>query len=256
MLQITPGMNILDEGKRLTHPKDILDICGSLLDYNEKQKTVTLAHHSVKTYLITNPQNSASYFKIDPQEGHRAISLLCITYLSFEDFAFKRIEGSSKLCKEYLLLNYASQSWALHMQEVTDFGEPLWSALCSFLLSGNEGRQNFVNWVHILIPASKNSRTTTPLYYAASYGLTTLVKYLLSMGLDVEAHGGRGGATPINIAAFRGYLDVVKVLYEHGADPLKADISDGSNAVQWAYRNRHWDVMDYFKEKGLKFSKK
>ena len=256
MLQITPGMNALDEGKCLTHKKDILDICGSLLNYNEKTRTVTLAHHSVKTYLTTNPQNNARFFKLDAREAHRDISLLCLTYLSFEHFTVERTEGRSTLFKKYLLLDYASEHWALHMQEVIDIHEPLWSTVCYFLLSGDEGRQNYINWVQILIPNSRNAGTTTPLYYAASYGLTTVVKYLLSKDIDIEARGGRGGATAINIAAYRGYLDVVKVLHEHGADPLKRDLLLGRNAVQWAKRNRNWDVLDYFREQGLEYAAK
>ncbi|KAL9609937.1 MAG: hypothetical protein Q9167_005333 [Letrouitia subvulpina] len=247
MLQITPGMHALDESKSLTQPKDILDICGSLLKYNEKLGTVTLAHHSVKMYLTSNPGKKASFFKISAQEAHRTIAMLCLTYLSFGAFNRERQEPSSLLCEWYPFLDYATFYWALHMQEVTDLSEPLWGTLRSFLLSSDDGRQNFNNWVTVLVPDSTLAKTTTPLYYAASYGLTTVVKFLLSVGVDTEVHGGRGGATPINIAAYRGHLDVVKLLHKHGADPLKPDLSSGLNAMQWAYYQRALEVVDYFR---------
>ncbi|KAL9046164.1 MAG: hypothetical protein Q9214_000932 [Letrouitia sp. 1 TL-2023] len=243
MLQITPGMQALDESKSLTQPKDILDICGSLLKYNEKLGTVTLAHHSVKMYLMSSPGKNASFFKINAQEAHRTIALFCLTYLSFSAFNRERHEPSSLLCETYPFLDYATFFWALHMQEVTDLSEPLWSTLRSFLLSGDDGRQNFNNWVNVLVPDSKLAKTTTPLYYAASYGLTNVVKFLLSIGVDTEVHGGRGGATPINIAAYRGHLDVVKLLHKHGADPLKPDLSSGLNAVRWAYYQRELSFL-------------
>ena len=46
-----------------------------------------------------------------------------------------------------------------------------------------------------------------------------------------------------------GQLDVVKMLLEHGADPLKTD-NMKLNAMQWARYERHWDVDDFFVEKG------
>lgn len=254
MLQITPGMHALDESKSLTQPKDILDICGSLLKYNEKLGTVTLAHHSVKMYLTSSPGKNASFFKINAQEAHRTIALSCLTYLSFSAFDRERHELSSLLCETYPFLDYATFFWALHMQEVTDLSEPLWGTLRSFLLSGDDGRQNFNNWVNVLVPDAQLAKTTTPLYYAASYGLTTVVKFLLSIGVNTEIHGGRGGATPINIAAYRGHLDVVKLLHKHGADPLKPDLSSGLNAVRWAYYQRNYEVVDYFeKDESCKF---
>ncbi len=250
MLQITPGMSTLDGSKCLTQPKDILDICGSLLRYNEKTGKVTLAHHSVKVYLTSASGNDVSYFKFNTQEAHRTIALLCLTYLSFDAFRTARDETSSILREQYPFLDYATFHWALHMKEVTDLRESLWSTLRTFLLSGDDGRHNFINWVRMLIPRSKNATSTPPLYYAASYGLTAVVKYLLSIGVDVEVHGGRGGATPINIAAYRGHLDVVKLLHKHGADPLKPDLSTKLNAIQWAYYEREWHVVDYFESEG------
>ena len=251
MLQITPGERHLDESKCLTHPSDILDICGSLLKYNDRVGQVTLAHHSVKTYLTSAPRNSASYFLLEEKNSHRALALACVTYLCFDDFAKEQKPGS-KAFEKIHRLDYVTQYWGLHMKEVENPDEVLWESLRYFLLSADDGRQNFLNWVRILIPNSRFAHRTSPLYYAASYGLTNTVKYLLEMGVDVEEHGGRGGATPINIAAYRGNLEVVKLLYEHGADPVKPDISSGLNAMQWAIIEKMWSVVDYLEEKGCK----
>ena len=255
MLQITPGLPTPDESKALTQPEDILDICGSLLKYNQKTRIVTLAHHSVKVYLMTDPLNKASYFKLDAQEAHCNIALLCLTYLSYDAFCVKRRETGPTLYGQHPLLDYATANWALHVQEIKELREPLWSTLRYFLLSGEDGRQNFVNWVRLLVPEAENAQKTPPLYYAASYGLTNVVEYLLSLGVDVEVYGGRGDATPINIAAYRGHLDVVKLLLKHGANPLKPDDGGnetGLNAVQWAYYQRQWAVYNFFEQQGYR----
>ena len=255
MLQITPGMHTLDESKCLTQPKDVLDICGGLLKYNEKSQMVTLAHHSVKVFLTSTSRKELPQFRFDAPAAHRTISLLCLTYLSFDVFRPLRKESRSKLCEEYPLLNYATFQWAVHMNEVTDTDDLLWNALRYFLLSTDDGRQNFVNWVRLLIPASRNAKSTQPLYYASSYGLTTIVEYLLSLGVNTEIHGGRGGATPINIAAFRGRLEVVKLLYRHGADPLKRDKMMSLNAIQWAHHKRQWEMVEFFEKEGYHIGK-
>lgn len=151
---------------------------------------------------------------------------------------------------EHLALDYATEHWSLHMKELSDPGELLFSQLRYFLLSADDGRHNFINWVRTLIPESPFAQKTSPLYYASSYGLTPAFKYLLDLGVDTEVPGGRGGATPINIAAFRGNLDVVKVLYKDGADPLKKDRIMDLNAIQWAKHGGRRDVFEYFKAKG------
>ena len=256
ILQITPGLPRLDESKCLTQPTDILSICGSLLNHDKQSDIITLAHHSVKNYLISDLRNNVAYFQLDEQEGHRSLALYCLTYLLFEEFSVDLAEPTyprADLHPKVHFLSYAVQNWALHVKEVEPPGEPLWKAMKSFLLSGEAGRQNFQNWVRLLIPGSKFAKNTPPLYYAASFGLTAVVQYLLDMGADPEVHGGRAGATPINIAAFRGNLDTVKLLFERGADPLAKD-NDGLNALEWSRYRHNIGVVRFFEQKGYKES--
>ena len=254
ILQITPGMLRLDESKCLTQPTDILSICGSLLHHDKQSDVLTLAHHSVQSYLVSDLRDSVAYFQLNEQEGHRSLALYCLTYLSFDAFAGDLADpkyGAESLYSKYNFSSYAVQNWALHVKEAGPPGEPLWNVMKSFLLSEDAGCHNFKNWVLLLIPGSKYAKNTPPLYYAASYGLTTVVQYLLDMGADPEVPGGRAGATPINIAAFRGNLDTVKLLFERGADPL-ARGSEGLNALDWAkYRNNR-GVVKFFEEKGYR----
>lgn len=256
-LQITPGMLILDDSKCLTHPRDILGICGGLLKYNENTGIVTLAHHSVKTYLMSGLQGKVARFRLDEKEAHRMLALYCLTYLSYDTFSGDECLLVGEDSDHYVdchFLDYAVQQWPIHIQAAGEPSGKLWIVLRSFLLSADSGRHNFLNWVQLLIPGSDYSKNTPPLYYASSFGLTTAVRYLLEMGVDIEQRGGRGGATPINIAAFRGHLDVVKLLLEHGADPLKPDIETDLNAVQWAKYKSHWSVLWYFQSMGYIFN--
>ena len=215
--------------------------------------TVTLAHHSVKMYLTSDPRNQASYFKLDAQEAHGAIALRCLTYLNFDIYSTETHipHDDSSLESTHAFLEYAVYNWPLHLQQLDTISPELWETLRSFLLSGDSDRFNFGNYVQFMISSSHYASTTPPLYYAASYGLTVVVKYLLGLGVDFEVAGGRGGATPIGIAAYRGHLEVVKVLFEAGADPLKGD-SGRMSALDWAAYLKHWDVVEYFEKQGIK----
>ena len=221
LLQITPGLRKLDETKCLSDPKDVLSICGSLLNYHHYTGHVTLAHHSVQTYLTSALQGEAGYFRLTEEDAHRSLAIKCLTYLSFDAFSAgpqHNISLTSQY-RRFPLLLYAAQRWALHAGHVKDLGDPLWVTMKDFLFSQDNGRGNFLSWVQLLIPSAsvKSIAKTPPLYYAASYGLTTVVRYLIEAGADMEVHAGRCGATPLNIACFRGHYDVAKVLLEHGA---------------------------------------
>lgn len=244
-LQITPGLPTLDESKRLTNPRDVLSICGSLLQYSNGR--ILLAHHSVKSYLVSDIKGEAAYCRLDASEAHRNIARKCVAYLSLEEFDSGPCADDDEVYnryRRYPLLGYASQYWAIHAQKLHDLGEPLWAVLKPFLFSTDFSRGNFLAWVQLLIPSSKNISQTPPLYYAASFGLITVVKYILEAGADVEMHGGRCGATPINIASFRGHKHVVKLLLEYGADPFVSDEGEiGQNAIEWAFHNHDLPVL-------------
>ena len=249
LLQVTPGLRELDESKCLADPKDVLSICGSLLNFQQHTGLVTPAHHSVKTYLTSNLQGKAGYFRLSESEADRAIATKCLTYLSFDAFSNGPRPNVSSLMEQYRrypLLDYAGQRWTLHARNLKVLGDTLWTAMKDLLLSQDQGRGNFLAWVQMLLPAAsiESIGRTPPLYYAASYGLTTVVQYLIEAGVDLEIHAGRCGATPINIASFRGHYDVVKLLLEHGANPKAVDYAPGWSAIQWARYNGHYRVYD------------
>ena len=249
LLQVTPGLRELDESKCLADPKDVLSICGSLLSFHQHTGLVTLAHHSVKTYLTSSLQGQASFFRLSESEADRAIATKCLTYLSFDAFSDGPRPNLSSLREQYRrypLLDYAAQRWTFHARNLKELGDTLWTAMKDLLLSQEQGRGNFSAWVQLLLPEASIEfiGRSPPLYYAASYGLTVVVKYLIEAGVDLEVHAGRYGATPITIASYRGHYDVVKLLLEHGANPKVVDYSPGWSAIQWARNNRHFEVYD------------
>ena len=260
MLQITPGMRKLDESKCLADPNDILSICGSLLSYQKSVGLVTLAHPSVKTYLTSNLQGNARFFQLSSEKAHKTLAIKCLTYLSFDTFCSgpcSSLESFKERCVFFPLLDYAAGRWAIHLSRLEMLDDSIWTLLKDFLFSGDEGRGNFLSWVQVLTPDLSLAQLskTTPLYYAASYGLTFVVQFLLDAGADTEVHAGRGGATPINIASFRGHFDVVKLLLERGANPHAVDIYGSErSAIEWAMYNGHKEVFKLLTDNELAYS--
>lgn len=212
VLQIEPEVHRLDESKRLINPKDVLSICGNLLSYRRDTDTVALAHHSVETYLVSNLLvGDVSYYKLCESEGHRSMAISCVSYLLLDFFSSGPCRSVPILADHYRkfpFLSYASIAWPMHAQKLEDlgdFGKDFWDILKRFLFSTGK----FLAWVEQLIPESNYIEYTPPLYFAASFGLKTVVQYLLKAGADVEGRGGRCCATPINIASYRGHTETV-----------------------------------------------
>jgi ankyrin repeat protein len=87
------------------------------------------------------------------------------------------------------------------------------------------------------------------LWAAARKGDALAVKALLAKGAEVNAKT-RYGATALSYAADRGYLEIMKILVEHGADVNIKDTFYGAPALTWAAYNGHVEVAKYLLEKG------
>lgn len=229
------GSSHYDEESQLP-PYSLLEILGPLVRFNADLEEVTLAHRTLKTYLTSDTilQTSAKYFHLLESSANDAIAKKCLTYLSFDDFAGGPCEVSDigQRLLRYPFLRYATYHWKAHITELTD---PLWKLLGPFLLSGQMNRRNFQAWVQLLIPDSTADfiAQTHPLYYAASFGLTPVVQYLLERGANTESRGGRYNSTALSVATYRGHVDIVRLLLCHGADPDSRD-SEGYSVLHWA----------------------
>jgi hypothetical protein len=82
--------------------------------------------------------------------------------------------------------------------------------------------------------------TATPLGYAASYGRTDVVEFLLSNKAEVNARD-INGQTPLFYAALQGHEDVVQVLLAHGAD---VDAKDKNGQTPLYNAVSHRDVVE------------
>ncbi len=83
----------------------------------------------------------------------------------------------------------------------------------------------------------------TPLYYAALYGESNIVAYLLSQGADPKKGASwKGNDTPLHVAAGHGHIGCVEALLSKS---IAVDIRNSANQTPLhdAARNRHPDVV-------------
>lgn len=100
------------------------------------------------------------------------------------------------------------------------------------------------------------AETDTPfgtwLQVAAAHGQTDIVKYLVEYRMDINKSTGISDGGPIKSAAFKGHLDIVKLLYDNGA---VLDVSEAvKNPLFAAIYNGHIDIAKYLIDKGIDLS--
>lgn len=89
----------------------------------------------------------------------------------------------------------------------------------------------------------------TFLHDASMYGMYDVAKYLVECGIDINKKGGVRDSSALTIAAFKGYKNIVELLYENGTH---LDVSSfDRNPLIAAIYNGHLDVVRFLVEKGI-----
>ncbi|KAI9706851.1 MAG: hypothetical protein M1820_004630 [Bogoriella megaspora] len=255
----------IDEDGRLQPPTVLLSICRGLLVHDEDTGNVTLAHSSIRNFLLSTKirETDASFFGFDEQTAVQLMIRTCLTYLMFDEFSdgcCDREELFDTRWENFPLLQYASYHWAVHASHRSTpsytITEEDYNLICKFLSTYDSlGGGNFTHWVTNLIPDADDItiQKTEPLYYMASYGLTSVVsrKILRNPTLEIDARGGRAYSTALQVACVRNHVDIVRLLLEHGADPDSRNIDRLSN-MYWAETFGLKEVYDLLRQYGAR----
>lgn len=73
------------------------------------------------------------------------------------------------------------------------------------------------------LESSQDDNGYSPLFYAAENGHMEIVKYLIELGVSIDAAGYATQKTPLGIAVYNGHIEIVKYLVEKGANIDKKD---------------------------------
>jgi hypothetical protein len=244
-LAIELDMDHIDEEAQLSSPTDIYDLCGSLIAVTAEGEVI-LAHLSVKDYLQSDAirTGKASAFAISEPDANAENALRCLTYLSFTAFssgpAHSAHEFEARLL-DHSFIDHASRFWATYAENAGSSSSELQERVLDFFTPAYH--PHFMSWLQVLcsdifircrdekMTATERRKNgwnyypkhATPLYYAASFGLSHVVRALLEQGAEVDAMGGSLGGTAFHTAALRGHVKVMDILFQKGADVNKMD---------------------------------
>lgn len=259
-IAIDTELGFLDEESQLSSPRDIFDLCSSLITVTSTG-TIQLAHASVKEYLLSDKikKSTAADFALDPKESMIDIAHYCLAYLSFEEFkngpAISYEDFQTRLTR-YPLLNHAAVAWP---SQFLAAGEPpeLNNKIMHFLTANHN---TFMSWIQVLCasPAiwkdaasawSSYPKLATPLYYAASFGLYQIVRILIEAGQDLNAPASRFGGTALHGAVVRHHIRTIKLLLDAGANVNKPD-SNSISPLQSAMWHEESEIISLLLEYG------
>lgn len=225
----------LDDEQRLVTPQILLEICQGLINKDEFGR-VKLSHASIKDFLTSDwiRSSTVQYFSLNPVTADETIMRLCLTYLSLDNFRPGYVSSMELIVareEKYPFLEYAAHFWAIHGESCSfNAGDRNHQLVHNLLHSKYLPRRgNFGVWIQTLIPEAStlSIETTHPLYYAASFGLVSVVKTILPHVpiAEVDARGGRNGSTPLFAACWRGNYETAELLLQAGANPHIVDPS-------------------------------
>lgn len=145
-----------------------------------------------------------------------------------------------------MLLNIFLASESIDRQNLID----------SFLRAASNGYEMSVKLFldyDLTLLNTKNSRGTTALGLAASYGRISVVEQLLDYD-EIEINNRNDyGHTALHLSARKYHLDVVKALIERGADLTVKD-HDNRSAIDIAAEKNHSEIVEYLKSEGASLS--
>lgn len=233
-------LTTFDHDGRFFDPNSILEILGSLVtpssEDNQRKGIVKLAHFSVQDYLVSDSFKSSEASEsgmIDIVPDH-FIAKTCLQYIFYYDESDLK-EISKKDLETFPLLEYACRFWYIHTNAIlSEIEKPTDSILKLFL-----SETALISWIRVHIPVPGASflfkelvNIATPLHYASTVGLDTVIPLLLEKGADVDAKT-ETGETALQLAAKNGHAAVASLLLDGGADVDSEDLL-GKTPLYWA----------------------
>ncbi|KAJ7589364.1 Pfs, NACHT and ankyrin domain protein, partial [Mycena floridula] len=248
-------------------------ICAGLIVVQQKQVQYSYFHHNYQSIQLVQlvHYTTQEYFQLRQQQWfpdiHSSMAITCLTYLSFN--AFNSTNLSLDTWKQYPLYQYANSHWGTHVKADE-------AATKHYIFKFLERKNNVAyaadkgNWptsktVHILAwlgldqilelllsqdvthTTDIDTRSCTPLSYAAEWGHIDIVKLLLEENADPNICD-KGQWTPLSYAVKEGHIDIVKLLLEKNADPNICDKGQWT-PLSYAVKEGHIDIVKLLLEK-------
>jgi ankyrin repeat protein len=188
--------------------------------------------------------------------------------MSFNSYDQDVAGSEGEIFQRYTLLGYAASYWAYHAQSISwpqsrNLDEILISASERFSSSAVFQRLLGAFWVEDGFLSSDTWRTAyftnkaleqrppySLLHVAAYCGPPSVFRHFfdISNGVDINTQDA-WFQTPLLIAAKKGYIDTLRLLFDRGAE-IESKDNTGRTLLSWAARNSHTDVLLFLIDNG------
>ncbi|KAJ7883628.1 ankyrin repeat-containing domain protein [Mycena olivaceomarginata] len=209
--------------------------------------TVQFAHFSVKEFFMSEriqSMLSVSLFRIEAEMAHTIIATSCLAYVLWVGSMDNIPYNMKEIEVQYPLADYSVQ-YAVHAQ-FSCVSDNVRDMLGSLFIQDS---CQWTFWVfHNYESLMRDYTAGPPLYWAAKLGFLQILLLLLEHGADVNAQGGYYG-NALKAASAEGYLDLAQLLLEHGAD-VNAQGGHYGNALQVVSLKGRLDLAQLLLERG------
>ena len=125
------------------NPETLVSLCGPLVRKNRETNELSLAHFSLKEFLISEklkefPNDSARRYHIRPSDANAYLAKTSLTYLSFQEFSHhcQTLDELEGLRQQYRFLDYAALYGGTHLGLLEDPEPVLVSLLNALFVRG------------------------------------------------------------------------------------------------------------------------
>ena len=207
--------------------------------------SVCMFHPLLREWLVRRPDNQPTKFLVDPRAGHAALALqMCRTDQNLNP------EKTMELAHHILKSNiYRNQSSGLPTRDLLSSWISLFSDDLSLALGCERNIFNpNINLSKLLLLSGANpNQSTTHLQGApllcvlVRRGYVEMVSLLLEFGADVNATNAQG-FSPATFACMSGNMECLRILIEAGAKVGQVDRTESCPLVH-AARHGHLDEI-------------
>ena len=191
-LAVEEGETDLDE-EGLPDEDIMISVCAGLVTVDKKSGIIRLVHYTAQEYF---ERTMGVHFP----HAQSMITAACLSYLSFKHFAVddNLAVDLHDITEQYPLSRYAVEFWGEHAR-----GNPE-TDIADSILSFLTDEAKIATWYRILrysrMPLDQGFSRTTGLHIGARFGLSKIIRLLLSHGAKVNARNTIGN-TPLHEAA-------------------------------------------------------
>ena len=253
--------------------KQVIHLSSGLAEVRHHGGThmVQFIHQTVGDFLLDSGLQILEGISADRAlgSGHFWLSRSCVRYLAMKELENLLIGSGEQIYRQFPFLQYSTLFWIRHVKEVERHRLPqhdvvtfsqnanmlqTWIILCKCVVvywrNGDEVGRLVYDW-----PSWPDWQTTL-LHVAAAYGITSVLRIILSQ-TDADADcKDNHNRTPLHLAAAFGKCEVMEALLDRWDVDIDAVTSGGQTPLAIARQRKQNDAMNLLIARGAGFERR